>query len=168
MSSVRHDFYTLISTAVAPGTVIHSDHTDALPARPFIMLGLELGELGSGQRAPVRATGAGRVSFHRPVSIRLQYFGSGGFDVLDTLQLVLQNQAMQDLSEQLNITALRPVRLQVLSVPLEGGGQEPRAVLDLESGHTAFIEDDVGLIDTVEVGMNARAGEWVPKIFRAP
>lgn len=165
MSNARDDFYTLISTAAAPCLVIYSDQNGKAPARPYITLSVQVGRPGPSHHGPVNNDGIRIISSHRPVSIQLQCYGADSLEILDRLQLALQREAIQELSEQLNISTLRPVRLQPVPALVEGVTYEPRAILDLESMYTASIEDNVGVIESVEITMDTSPGESSPRTF---
>ncbi len=163
MSNAHESFYTLISTAAAPLKVIYSDQNGKRPARPYITLSVQVGQPGPSHHGPVSDEGVRVVSSHRPVSIQLQCYGADSLEILDRLQLVLQRESIQGLSEQLNISTLRPVRLQPVPALLDGVSYESRAILDLESMYTASITDEVGVIESVEITMDTTPGESPPR-----
>lgn len=165
MSNAHESFYTLISTAASPLKVIYSDQNGKRPARPYITLSVQVGQPGPSHHGQVDDEGVRVISSHRPVSIQLQCYGADSLEILDRLQLVLQRESIQGLSEQLNISTLRPVRLQPVPALLGGVSYEPRAILDLESMYTASITDEVGVIESVEITMDTTPGESPPRPF---
>jgi len=146
--AVHDDFYQLISVAVDCEVVLANDNGPRA-SRPFISMQIAVGEPQPVHRGRVDDDGKQPISAHRPVSVQLQCYGDGSWDILDALQLKLYADGMIDLAESLNIAVLRQPRLQDVPALLDGTKYESRAILDIEAMYTAVIEDDVGYIETV-------------------
>lgn len=146
--AAHEDFLTLFEAATTR-PVIFANENGKRPQRPYVTVQLQLASPLPVHTGPVDGNGQRRLSAHRPVTIQLQCYGDGSWGVLDQMQLTLYTDSLLNLAESLNIGLQREPRLQDVPALLEGTKYEPRAILDIEAMYTGSIEEEVGIIETV-------------------
>ncbi|MCX5462780.1 phage neck terminator protein [Alcaligenes parafaecalis] len=150
MSNALDDFYTLIAKAAEPHTVIRSPIDEGqLPALPYLVFSVIQGRPGPSHHGQVDDTGIRRVSAHYQAVVQLRCFALDSWTLLERIHLALESEALQALSEELNISVLRAVRLDVEQDQAEQGRAHTR--LDLDVLYTASMDEEVHVIELVEV-----------------
>lgn len=157
--SLHDDFLQLVAAATTRPVIFANENGKRPPQRPFVTLQITVGAPQPVHRGPVDDDGVQRISAHRPVSVQLQCYGAGSWDVLDELQLRLYTDSMSELAESLNIALQREPRLQDVPALLDGTRYESRAILELEAMYTAGVDDDVGFIETVNGNITTTPGD---------
>ncbi|CAM5441766.1 hypothetical protein AFAE65S_02808 [Alcaligenes phenolicus] len=150
MSNAQDDFYTLITRAAAPHTVIREPVDEGqLPAMPYLVFSMNQGRPGPSHHGRVNEAGIRRVSAHYQALVQLRCFATDSGSILERVHLSLESESLQALSEELNISVVRAVRLEVEQDQAEQG--QAHARLDLDVLYTAGMDDEVGVIEFVEV-----------------
>lgn len=157
--AVHDDFLSLFAAATIRPVIFANENGKRPPQRPYLTLQLEVAAPMPVHTSIVGADGVRRVSAHRPVTVRLQCYGAGSWDVLDQVQLTVYTESMLDLAESLNIALQREPRLQDVPALLDGTRYESRAILELEAMYTAGVDDDVGYIETVNGNITTTPGD---------
>lgn len=146
--SVHHDFWSLFSAAT-PAPIIHANENGSRPPKPYIAMRLALGVPHPVHHGRVNGDGIRAISSHRDVSVQLQVYGEGSWDIAESLVLSLSKESLIDMSEMLNISINDQVRIQDVPMLLDTAAYESRAIVDLQATYTASINDEVGYIETV-------------------
>lgn len=146
--SVHDDFWSLFSAAT-PVPIIHANQNAPRPSKPYIDMRLAVGVPYPVHHGRVNDDGMRAISSHRDVSVQLQVYGEGSWDIAESLALSLSKESLIDMSETLNISINDQVRIQDVPMLLDAATYESRAIVDLQATYTAAVIDDVGFIETV-------------------
>jgi hypothetical protein len=97
----------------------------------------------------VDSTGAQIVSSTRDITIELQIYGEGAYDMLEALRQKVLWQTSLDIAEQAGIAVFHRANVMNIATILDTASWEPRAMLELGFRYVLASVDQVGLIETV-------------------
>jgi hypothetical protein len=150
MSYAQDDFYTLITKAAEPHTVLREPVEEGqLPAMPYLLFSMTQGHPGPSHHGRVNEAGIRQVSAHYQAQLQLRCFATDSWNILERVHLALESESLQALSEELNIAVVRAVLSEVEPDQAEQGQAHTR--LDLDVLYTASMDDEVHVIEFVEV-----------------
>lgn len=150
MNNAQDDFYTLIAKAAEPYAVLRDPVEEGqLPAMPYLLFSLTQGRPGPSHYGRVNEAGIRRISVQYQALVQVRCFAANSWNILEQLHLKLESEALQALSEELNIALVRALRLEVEQDQTEYGRAHAR--LDLDVMYTASLDDEVHVIEFVEV-----------------
>ncbi len=150
MSNAQEDFYTLIAKAAEPYPVIRGPVDEGqLPAMPYFVFSLTQARPGPSHHGQVSEAGVRRVSAHVQAVVQLQCFAPDSWSLLERVHLALESEPLQALSEELNISVMRALRLELEQDQTDLGQAHCR--MDLDVLYTVSMDDDVQVIEFVEV-----------------
>jgi hypothetical protein len=140
--------HELIS-AEATVPVIFAEQDAVPPTKPYIALKLQESSRLPLHLGPVAPDGVRAVSSHRDAQLELTYFGAGGMDAMDTLAQRLQMEKALLHAEALDLAIFAIGQTQQVPLLLEDATYEPRTQLALSARYTVTLNEEVGLIETV-------------------
>lgn len=129
--------------------VVFAEQDAVPPAKPYIALKVQGSTSLPLHLGPVEPDGVRAVSSHRDAPIELTYFGPGGMDALDTLAQRLQMERALLHAEALDLAVFAIGQVQQVRLLLEDATYEPRTQLALSVRYTVTLDEEVGLIETV-------------------
>lgn len=141
-----------VAALVAPETVVYANQNAPAPATPYwTLLFLPVRNIGSEHYAEPDAAGVQKVVGVREVTVRVQRYGDGSFPACSTLNDKLAMTTVLEEFWKLGISLYNKSGPQDVTVKLDNARFQDRGVLDVFLRVNSVIEDNVGLIETVEV-----------------
>lgn len=144
---------TLIAPLVAPGVLIFADQNGPRPEKPFATLSVR------GTPSPAYAyeakpdiDGIAEISQHAEYTVEVQCFGNGAFNLarMVGLKLLFPSNVMR--AELLGLGVSRIINVSRVPELLNQSQYEERGVLEFTVYDALVSSDDVGRIESVEIG----------------
>lgn len=152
--SLNSSLYTLLKAVIGSETVVFADQNSPRPALPYwtikvsVQRGIGVDSYGQG----VDVSGNLKVRGVREATVQVQRIGSGAVDSCTELRDNLAKVTERERWQLAKIALYDISDAQDIPFPLDNSQLEPRAVLDLFVRFGTELLDNVGIIETVEVG----------------
>lgn len=148
--------YDQLNLLVGGLRVIWSWQNSPRPAMPYVILQiLSMVRMGGDYISKPDALGKGKIIANQYLNLNVScFYGSDGsridaINVLDNLRLSLKKEAVIKYLNDNNISVTKEVS-SILNLPeVIATGFEQRATMDIQFGVATYIEDDLGLIETI-------------------
>lgn len=132
---------------------------DAAPPKPYIALKLQESTRLPLHLGPVAPNGMRAASSHRDALIQLTYLGADGMEAMDTLTQRLQMERALVRADALNLAVFAVGKAEQVPLLLDDGTFESRTRMEVGVRYTVMLEEDVGLIETVNADGTTAEGE---------
>jgi hypothetical protein len=165
MSELTDALYTRVKALVGAETVIWADQNSPRPQLPYWTVRVQgRRKIGRDDRSPgVDANGIQQIFGVREATVQLQRIGPDSDELMAFFRDQISKVSVRDawFLSKVPVYDMGPVN----NVPyqMDGGHLEPRSSLDLFIRYGAMLDDDVGVIETVEMGGQYETADATPQ-----
>lgn len=129
--------------------VIIANENGPRPALPYIALRTRNERTLPIVEGGIDGGGNQEIAAHQTAGVELQFFGAGGVDALQQLQLALRGRAMLDTTAAARVAFAAFGPVQDMPVKRDGVRWEPRAITELDYRHLLTRTEYVSWIETI-------------------
>ncbi len=153
MNTLQSKLYTLIKARVGAETLIFADQNAPRPAVPYWIIRLDVQNMvGSDEHSNgVDNDGDLTIRGVREATVNLQRIGADSPVIVAGVRDDMSRQTVRDAWAAQNIACYNIGAVQNVPFPFDDQYIEPRAAFDLFIRFGVFLEDRVGIIETVNV-----------------
>lgn len=154
-----HDDFAAFFQSLNPAVkIIYANENGTRPPKPYITQQILTGPAMDVHTGAVDDDGNAILSKHRRVSINLQCYGDGSWQIMEDMEMSLNKQAALEAAYLYNIAIGAVPGLTDITLLMDDTTFENRTLLNVIAFYTYQTEDQLGFINTAE-----GVGESVPE-----